>query len=1080
MASENAMLGTFYSVNLGRLLMLLPKNDRRWSKVFAACLFALFVTWQPQLSLADSADVTQLVQGTMGAEQTTSDVPDVSESDQDNEVGEAVSNAAGEAAPDTAMSQGSLTTEIPKVITPVLSYSAHVQNKGWMGYVDAGKTAGTTGKSLNMVALKVRLRANGEALASNAISVEAHVSGIGWVDAVGNDAQAGTTGRSKAIEAVRIKLSDELSSEYSIWYRVHSSNFGWLDWACDGGEAGSTGYGRGVQAIQILILKKGASAPGKTVTPFRDRKDEPPSIVYKAHVAKIGWQGSVKNGQTAGTTGRSLQMEALSAQIDWYGHQGNVELRGHVQNVGWQSWKSGSAGTTGKSKRLEAIQLRLKGEVAEQYDVYYRVHCADFGWLAWTKNGASAGSAGFGKAIQAIQVKLVKKGAQGPSTSGVAFKGVADYVAGSAMTINGSAAKVSASGGITTIGSESGAILRSISASVSNMSADGSIQYRTIRQFAGEQANWLSDGAAVNNQNDGLQIKAIAFRLSGDLSQKYDVWYRAHDTSRGWLGWAKNGDYAGVSSGSGGVNALQVVLIKHGSTTPGNTTGSYVDNSVSSPRLLGQVHIANSGWLSTRVAGSDVVLGSTGKGLSLQAIRLGLEGASADSSISVAAHVANIGWQNASTAPNYGGTVGQSKAIQAIKIGLKGKIAEDYDVYYSVYVASYGWLGWTKNGEPAGTEGLSLSAEAIKVVLVKHGDKAPTSTVPAYLNAPTLELKASVSGSGWQGAVHNGGTAGTTGKGRSIQALTVKVSSPVSGGISYAAHVSNIGWQAAVSDGAVAGTVDQGHKIECVKLSLTGDMSKYYNVWYRVHISNYGWMGWTKNGAQAGSTGVGYGVEAIQVKVLPKGAAAPGSTSKPYTNERYHPNRVVLNVPCAFQYPDLPTGCESVALTNALNFYGCGLGKTTIADRYMQWSGSNFVTAFWGNPHSATNGNCISAPGITNTANSYLTKAGRKQRAYDLTGSNFYKLYDYLERGHPVVIWATIGMRNLGGCYATQVWGGRVYHTYTNSHTVVLRGFNRASGVVYLADSIDGYTTFSASRIAQLYYQRGSQAVVIQ
>ena len=1077
------MLETIYSVNVGILLMLLPKNDTRWSKVFAACLLALLVMWNPQLSLADSADGTQPAQGTTGAEQAASALPDVSGSNQNADADEAGSDAPGETASDSSTfgdASDVSAEEIVKAAVPVLSYSAHVQNKGWMGYVDAGKTAGTTDKSLNMEALKVRLCGNGKLLATNAISVEVHVAGIGWVNAVGNDAQAGTTGKSKAIEAVKIRLSDELSSGYSIWYRVHSANFGWLDWTCDDGEAGSTGYGRGVQAIQILILKKGSPAPGTTATPFRDRKDEPPSITYSAHVARIGWQRSVKNGQTAGTTGRSLQMEALSAQIDWYGHQGNVELRGHVQNVGWHSWKNGSAGTTGRSRRLEAIQIRLKGEVAEQYDVYYRVHCADFGWLAWTKNGASAGSAGFGKAIQAIQIKLVKKSAQGPSTSGAAFKGVADYVAGSAKTINGSAAKVVASGGITTIGSESGGVLRSISASVSNMSADGLLQYRAIRQFAGEQASWLSDGAAIDNQNDGLQIKAIAFRLSGDLSQKFDVWYRAHDSSRGWLGWAKNGDFAGVSSGSGGVNAVQVALVRHGANTPGNAVGSYVDNASSSPRLLGQVHIANSGWLSTRVAGSDVVLGSTGKSLSLQAIRMGLEGASTDSNISVSAHVANIGWQNASTAPGYGGTVGQSKAIQAVKIALNGKIAEDYDVYYSVYVAGYGWLGWAKNGEPAGTEGLSLQAEAIKVALVKHGKSAPSSSAPAYLNSPTLELKASVSGSGWQGVVHNGGIAGTTGKGRSIQALTAKVSSPVSGGISYAAHVSNVGWQATVSDGAVAGSVDQGHKIECVKLSLTGDMSKYYNVWYRVHISNYGWMGWTKNGSQAGSTGVGYGVEAIQVKVLPKSAAAPGSTNKPYTNERYHPSRVVLNVPCAFQYPDLPTGCESVALTNALNYYGCGLGKTTIADRYMPWSGSNFVTAFWGNPHSATNGNCISAPGITNTANSYLTKTGRKQRAYDITGSNFYNLYNYLERGHPVVIWATIGMHNLGGCYATQVWGGRVYHTYTNSHTVVLRGFDRASGIVYLADSIDGYTMFSASRIARLYYQRGSQAVVIQ
>ena len=33
-----------------------------------------------------------------------------------------------------------------------------------------------------------------------------------------------------------------------------------------------------------------------------------------------------------------------------------------------------------------------------------------------------------------------------------------------------------------------------------------------------------------------------------------------------------------------------------------------------------------------------------------------------------------------------------------------------------------------------------------------------------------------------------------------------------------------------------------------------------------------------------------------------------------------------VDVPCYSQYPELPTGCESVALTNLLNYYGFGLG----------------------------------------------------------------------------------------------------------------------------------------------------------
>lgn len=211
--------------------------------MFAACLFALLVFLTPQLSLADDTGETQFAQNVAGAEQAASALPDVSESDQDTAAAEAGPDAVVETASESSISDDVSTSEAAKAAAPILSYTAYVQNKGWMGYVDAGKTAGTTGKSFNMEALKVRLCTNGKLLDTNAISVEVHVAGIGWVNAVDNDALAGTTGKSKAIEAVKIRLSDELSSGYSIWYRIHSANFCWLDWTCDDGEAGSTGYG---------------------------------------------------------------------------------------------------------------------------------------------------------------------------------------------------------------------------------------------------------------------------------------------------------------------------------------------------------------------------------------------------------------------------------------------------------------------------------------------------------------------------------------------------------------------------------------------------------------------------------------------------------------------------------------------------------------------------------------------------------------------------------------------------------------------------------------------------------------------
>lgn len=34
---------------------------------------------------------------------------------------------------------------------------------------------------------------------------------------------------------------------------------------------------------------------------------------------------------------------------------------------------------------MEAVQLKLTGEIAEHYDIYYRVHSQTYGWLGWAK-----------------------------------------------------------------------------------------------------------------------------------------------------------------------------------------------------------------------------------------------------------------------------------------------------------------------------------------------------------------------------------------------------------------------------------------------------------------------------------------------------------------------------------------------------------------------------------------------------------------------------------------------------------------------------------------------------------------------
>ena len=289
-------------------------------------------------------------------------------------------------------------------------------------------------------------------------------------------------------------------------------------------------------------------------------------------------------------------------------------------------------------------------------------------------------------------------------------------------------------------------MLGSVAATVDNLESDGSVCYRGLLLGSGWQGETSSDGAQLGASGGGLQLKAVRFELSGGLAERYDVWYRSCDSARGWLGWASAGEPSGVESGASGLTAVQVALVAKGSGAPGPAEGAYVSGTASGPSLVLQGHVAERGWLPAVGGGEDV--GTTGRGLALQAVRASLEGAGEGSSVSVAAHVAGIGWQDAASAPSYAGTVGQGRAVQAVRVS----VSERYDVWYRVHAAGYGWLGWAKDGESAGTEGLGVQAEALQAVLVEKGGDAPSTGDPAELSVPSLSLRAHVSGVGWQPA----------------------------------------------------------------------------------------------------------------------------------------------------------------------------------------------------------------------------------------------------------------------------------------------------------------------------------------
>lgn len=130
---------------------------------------------------------------------------------------------------------------------------------------------------------------------------------------------------------------------------------------------------------------------------------------YRAHIANQGWLGWVGTEEMAGSTGHAIPMQAL--QVSYGGATDLITGKAHVQQVGWLPWDYGTIGTVGKNLRLEAVQLWLGQFLTDKgYNLQYRVHVGGIGWQNWVNNGGIAGTVGKGRAIEAIQMRLLKNG----------------------------------------------------------------------------------------------------------------------------------------------------------------------------------------------------------------------------------------------------------------------------------------------------------------------------------------------------------------------------------------------------------------------------------------------------------------------------------------------------------------------------------------------------------------------------------------------------------------------------------------------------------------------------------------------
>ena len=230
-----------------------------------------------------------------------------------------------------------------------------------------------------------------------------YVQSKGWQEYKTEGSDAGMMNKALRIEAVKMELTGELASKYTVEYAVLLEKDGNIQgFVSDGAVAGSIGEPKKIEEIKIRLVQAGT---GKST-----------NVNYRVHRDSSGWGSKWSaNGVVAGAAGKSKQIDSIELNLTGNQYKGGITYRSKTQKNEWEKKWSANGVTSGtQGKRIAAVAIKLTGEVADYYDVYYRVCVQSVGWLGWATNGAATGITNLSYKLEALQVVLVAKGGAAP------------------------------------------------------------------------------------------------------------------------------------------------------------------------------------------------------------------------------------------------------------------------------------------------------------------------------------------------------------------------------------------------------------------------------------------------------------------------------------------------------------------------------------------------------------------------------------------------------------------------------------------------------------------------------------------
>ena len=193
----------------------------------------------------------------------------------------------------------------------------------------------------------------------------------------------------------------------------------------------------------------------------------------------------------------------------------------------------------------------------------------------------------------------------------------------------------------------------------------------------------------------------------------------------------------------------------------------------------------------------------------------------------------------------------------------------------------------------------------------------------------------------------------------------------------------------------------------------------------------------------------------------------------------------IIEIDALCQYPALPTGCEATAAATVLRFLGSDITPEQFANDWLErdpdfyYSGGMLCgpdpnKVFAGDPFSDNSFGCYSGAierAINKNGGGFSAETVESQSLWELCGR-------FIDKDTPVIIWATIGMKESAPGRSWLIDGKDPFTWISGEHCLVLIGYNE--DYFFFSDPQSGSIVAYQKAISEKrFYELGRQALII-